>query len=194
MSEGRITYGPQSTDHMEKMIRNSSNTSTNWLMDQVGGPRAVHRLLYRHYDDLFDSLKVVEHIPRDGRTYRNIASAADHGRLLRAIWRDRVPYSRELKRVMNLPGPDRLYYNVPAIPVGTAVYNKTGSTARCCGDMGILVARKRGGGSRAYIVVAIIERATRTQSYTAWIQRRGDVIRQVSGLTYRWLRDEHDLV
>ncbi len=43
--------------------------------------------------------------------------------------------------MMSLHGIDRLYTDVPSVPEGTRVYNKTGSTAMCCGDMGILVAR-----------------------------------------------------
>ncbi len=191
---GKLVYGPKSTAHMVKMIRDSSNTSTNWLMEQVGGPNACHRLLHKHYAGLFNQLKVVEYIPADGRTYRNLASVGDHGRLLRALWRSELPHSQELRRVMNLPGRDRMYHGVANIPVGTEVYNKTGTTAMCCGDMGILVAKDRAGHRIPYIFIGVIERTNRVDGFTSWIRRRGDVIRSVSGLVYSHLEDRYDLV
>jgi beta-lactamase class A len=95
---------------------------------------------------------------------------------------------------MNLPSTDRLYHGVPDIPAGTAVYNKTGTTAMCCGDMGVLVAQRADGQRVPYIMVGVIERSRRTTSYTSWSRARGDVIREVSGITYRYLREQYGLV
>ena len=130
-------------EQLERMLHDSSNTATNWFLEKLGGPSATAKLLARHYGDVVQQLELVEYIPSGGRTYRNKASAMDHARFLRALWKDGLPYAAELRRVMNLPGADRLYRDVPDIPVGTEVYNKTGTTAMCCGDMGILVARTR---------------------------------------------------
>ena len=193
VARGRLSYGPRSRGHHEKMIQVSNNPSTNWMMEQVGSPSKVNQLLHSNYGELVKHLRVVERIPSNGRTYRNLASMSDHGRFLRALWFDRLPQSKELKRVMNLPGSDRLYRGVPEIPTGTAVYNKTGTTARCCGDMGILVARKRDGGRYPYILAAVIDRTESTSSYTSWQRQRSNVIRGVSGLVYRWLRERHGL-
>jgi len=73
------------------------------------------------------------------------------------------------------------------------VYNKTGSTAMCCGDMGILVARGRNGKSYPYIIVGIIESGHRNTSYGSWISRRADVIREVSNIVYMGMKRRHPL-
>lgn len=188
VSRGKATHTADAASRMELMLQRSSNTATNWFMQQCGGPAKVHKLLHDRYDQLVDGLQIVEYIPENGRTYRNLASAADHARLLRAIWRDRVPGAAELRRVLNLPSLNRIYTRVPEIPGGTTVYNKTGSTARCCGDMGILAPLRADGERYPYILVGIIERNTRASSYGSWVRDRAGVIREVSGLSYSWLK------
>ena len=94
---------------------------------------------------------------------------------------------------MSLPGRDRLYNGTP-IPRGTLVYNKTGSTARLCGDMGILVAKDRKGNRYPYALVGIIERDTRASNYGNWMLTRGNVIRQVSTLVYKELKKQYQLL
>lgn len=191
--QGRLVYGPRSETNLRAMIQHSDNRATNWMMEQVGGPRATHDLLHDRWGRAFRDLDIVEYIPSGGRTYRNKASVRAHGRLLRALWRDELPHSGELKRVMNLPKADRLYEGVPEIPAGTQVFNKTGTTAMCCGDMGILVARTPDGGRVPYVVVGVIERSQRASAYGSWMRSRGDVIRSVSGLTYAWMKDAYGL-
>ena len=136
----------------------------------------------------------MEYIPSNGRTYRNMASATDYVAFLRAMWRDELPAADEMRRLMNLPKRDRLYDQVAQVPGGTEVYNKTGSTARLCGDMGVLVARTRHGERFPYIVVGIIDAPRRASSYGRWISSTGRVIRDVSGLVYERLRQEYGLV
>jgi len=190
---GKLVYGSTSRRHMELMIQKSNNTSTNWVMRQTGGPSATQALLKRHYPLLCQQLSLVEYIPAGGRTYRNRGSAADYARLLDALWRGRLPYSKEMLRLMALPGRDRLYTNAKRVPTGTKVYNKTGSTAMCCGDMGILVARGSNGRSYPYLVVGIIESGSRNRSYGPWISSRGNVIREVSNLTFLSMKKRYSL-
>jgi beta-lactamase class A len=192
-SRGRFVYGPRSTAKFTAMIQHSDNAATNWVFRQIGGPQAVQRILTRSYPRIFKNIDIVEEISSGGRTYRNRASAGDYARFLRALWLDELPYAGELKRLMNLPGRDRLYYGAPSIPVGTEVYNKTGSTSRLCGDMGILVAREKRGGRFPYILVGIIEKAERASNYGSWIYSRSKVIRGVSNLTYRALKEPYQL-
>ncbi len=190
---GELVYGPESTARFEAMIQKSSNTATDWVIQQVGGPSAVQQILQQQYPHIFQDTQVVEYIGSSGRTYKNRASAADLGRFLRALWADELPKSVELKRLMNLPGRDRIYDGAPSIPVGTEVYNKTGSTSMCCGDMGILVAQKSAGGTWPYVLVGVIEKASRADSYSSWIRTRAKVIRSVSDLVYTQLKPTRGL-
>lgn len=190
---GKLQYGSTTRRHMELMIQRSSNPSTNWVMRQTGGPAATAALLKRHYPSLSQQLYLVEYIPSNGRTYRNRSSAGDYGRYLKAMWKGQLPYSQEMKRLMGLPGRDRLYSNAKRVPSGTKVYNKTGSTAMCCGDMGILVAKGPDGRSYPYVVIGIIESRHRTRSYGPWISSRGNVIREVSNLSYLAMKRRYSL-
>jgi len=189
----RLIYGPKSRRHMERMIRYSNNRSTNWVMRHLGGPAGVQRLLTRNYPGIFVDTSIVEYIPRGGRTYRNKASAHDYSRFLYALWNESIPGAREIKRLMGLPGPDRLFTGADAIPEGTLVYNKTGSTARLCGDIGILVVKGDNGQHYPYTLVGIIEKRGRASNYSAWIRSRGDVIRSVSNLVYTGISQQHEL-
>lgn len=190
---GKLHYGATSRRHMELMIQRSSNTSTNWVMRQTGGPAATQALLKRHYPSLCNQIYLVEYIPTNGRTYRNRLSAGDYARFLSAMWKNQLPSSSEMKRLMGLPGRDRLYSSAKRVPSGTKVYNKTGSTAMCCGDMGILVARGSDGRSYPYIVIGIVESQNRSKSYGTWIRSRGNVIREVSNLSYLAMKKRYSL-
>ncbi len=193
VESGRLIYGSKSRRHMERMIQRSNNHSTNWVLRRVGGPREAERLLKRKYPTVFRDTTLVEYIPAGGRTYRNRASIGDYSRFLHALWRDDIAGSREIKRLMALPGPDRLFTGARALPHGTKVYNKTGSTARLCGDMGILIVRGADGQHYPYSLVGVIEKQRRTRSYSSWIRSRGDVIRSVSNIVYRGISQHHGL-
>ncbi|MEN8772432.1 MAG: serine hydrolase [Akkermansiaceae bacterium] len=190
---GKLKYGSTSRRHMELMIQKSSNTSTNWVMRQTGGPAATRALLKRHYPTYSQQLHLVEYIPSSGRTYLNRLSAGDYGRFLNAMWKKKIPSSDEMIRLMGLPGRDRLYSSAKRVPSGTKVYNKTGSTAMCCGDMGILVARGSNGRSYPYVVIGIIESGNRSKSYGSWIRSRGNVIREVSNKSYLTMKKRYSL-
>lgn len=193
VQSGKIIYGSKSRRHLELMIQKSNNESTNWVMQQTGGPAATRALLKQNYASLCQQISLVEYIPKGGRTYRNKASAADYAHFLDALWRGELPHSKEILRVMALPGVDRLRSDARHVPASTHVFNKTGSTAMCCGDMGILVARGRDGKAYPYMVIGIIESRIRNKAYGSWISRRADVIREVSNLAYLAMKKEHGL-
>jgi len=193
VKNGNLIYGSKSRRHMERMIQKSDNRSTNWVMRHVGGPQAVERILEKHYPSVFKDIHVVEYIPANGRTYRNKASIHDYSRFLHALWKDTVPGAKEIKRLMSLPGADRLYTGAKDIPAGTKIYNKTGSTSRVCADMGILIAKGKDGRRYPYTVVGVIEKQNRARNYSSWIQSRGNVIRNVSNLVYQGIADRHSL-
>ena len=90
-------------------------------------------------------------------------------------------------------GSDRIYTGVRVVPKGTKVYNKTGSTARVCGDMGILNVKGSGGKWYPYTVIGIIEKEQNAANYTSWIRSRGNIIRNVSGIVYQSIAQNHNI-
>jgi beta-lactamase class A len=186
-----LIYGPKSRRHMERMIHYSNNPSTNWVMRQVGGPRAVQRILEQNYPGIFRATSIVEYIPAGGKTYRNKASARDYSRFLYALWKGKIAGAREIKRLMSLPGPDRIYTGAESVPIGTRVLNKTGSTARLCADMGILSVQGPDGKRYPYTLIGIIQKQDRASNYSAWIRSRAEVIRDVSDIVYQGIALRH---
>jgi beta-lactamase class A len=192
VKKGHLVYGRKSRRKMQRMIQRSSNSSTNWVLRYAGGPRRVQKMISNNYVDILKTVKLVEYIPPGGQTYNNAASALDYSRFLNAIWHNQLPYSRELKRLMSLPGSDRIYTRTK-IPHGTIVYNKTGSTARLCGDMGLLLVKGKNKKRYPYIFVGIIEKDKRTRNYGRWIASRGNIIRAVSDLAYEEMKKNYNL-
>jgi beta-lactamase class A len=191
VEQGDLIYGSKSRRHMERMIQKSNNPSTNWVMKQVGGPRAVERILKQHYPEIFRDVHMVEYIPTNGRTYLNKASIHDYNRFLYALWKDEIPRAGEIRRLMALPGADRIYTGAKALPKGTEVYNKTGSTAHLCGDMGILNVEGPDGKRYPYTIIGIIEKQQPARNYSSWIRSRGNVIRNVSNIVYKGITKHH---
>ena len=192
VKEGKLKYSSTARRKLSLMIQHSNNAATNWVMKQVGGPLACDRLLRKYYHETLRNIHIREYIPSGGRTYRNTAAPADYVRFLRALWDDKLPNSQEIRRLMALPGRDRIYNGTP-IPKGTLVYNKTGSTAHLIGDMGILVPQTQSGRRYPYIVVGVIERSSRASNYSGWMNSRGNIIREVSTLVYKDLKRDHHL-
>ena len=149
--------------------------------------REVERILKRQYPAIFQDIQLVEYIPAGGKTYRNKASVHDYSRFLYALWKEEIAGAREIKRLMALPGRDRIYTGVRGVPKGTKVYNKTGSTARLCGDMGILNVKGTDGKRYPYTLIGIIEKEQNASDYTSWIRSRGNIIRNVSSIVIRVL-------
>ena len=191
--EGKFIYGPKSRAKMERMIQRSDNAATNWVMRVAGGPAKCEEILRRYYSHIFKETKIIEYIPAGGKTYKNSAIPSDYVRFLQALWNNKLPYGKEMRRLMSLPGRDRLYNGTP-IPQGTLVYNKTGSTAHLCGDMGILVPRDKKGRRYPYVLVGIIERSSRPQNYGNWMLSRGNVIRKVSTIVYEEMKRQYQLL
>ncbi|MBI1970708.1 serine hydrolase [Candidatus Woesearchaeota archaeon] len=191
VNAGKLHYGKEARRKMERMIQKSDNAATNWIIAQAGGEKRVDGIIEDYYRHILPQTDVRERIPAGGATYRNKASAHDYSRFLYALWHNQIPHAAEIRRLMALPGRDRIYSGVPEIPPGTEVYNKTGSTARLCGDMGILVADGKQRREHPYILVGIIEKASRTRNYGAWIHDRGNLIRRVSGAVYQDIMKRH---
>ena len=192
VKKGELKYDRESRRQMERMIQHSNNASANWVTRKVGGPQAVQRILKQQYPAIFQEIHLVEYIPAGGKTYRNKASVHDYSRFLYALWKEDIAGAREIKRLMALPGRDRIYTGVRGVPKGTKVYNKTGSTARICGDMGILNVKGADGKWYPYTLIGIIEKEQGATNYTSWIRSRGNIIRHVSSIVYQSIAQNHE--
>jgi beta-lactamase class A len=194
-----LSYSADVRRTMESMIRRSNNPATNRIMELVSrhagnsGPPAVERVLKSKAPGIFVQTRIVEYIPTGGRTYRNLASARDYSRFLYALWNDGLPHARELRDLMALPNRDRITHGVSGIPERVRVYDKTGSTAKLCGNMGIVEAAATDGTAFPYTFIGIIERSSRAKDYGSWISRRSDAIRAVSNLVYLDMKKRHRL-
>ncbi|MDE2291736.1 MAG: serine hydrolase, partial [Elusimicrobia bacterium] len=186
----RLRYDRRAREKMTLMIQRSDNRAADWVMRRLGGPARVQRLLKHTYPSMLKDLQIVEYIPRSGRTYRNKASARDYSRFLLALWRDALPGSKEIKRLMGLPKRDRIYSGTD-LPEDTGVMSKTGSTRHLCGDMGVLEARTADGREYPYAIVGLIEKRAPARHYIPWLRSRGNVIRDISGLVYRSIGQLH---
>jgi beta-lactamase class A len=193
VKQGKLTYNRESRQHLERMIQHSNNASTNWVMRKVGGPGTVEQVLKQRYPGIFQDIHLVEYIPAGGKTYRNKASVHDYSRFLYALWKGEIAGAEEIKRLMALPGRDRIYTGVRGVPKGTKVYNKTGSTARLCADMGILSVKGADGRRYPYTLIGIIEKEQNASNYTAWIRSRGNIIRNVSSIVYQSIAQNHNM-
>ena len=196
---GRVRYTEDVRATMARSIQHSNNGATNRLIDLVSthssgrGPRDVEVVLKSNAPTVFQQTRVVEKIPANGRTFRNLASANDYTRFLISLWQGRLPYSEELKYLMGLPNRDRIRQGVDAMPDSVRVYDKTGSTSQLCGDMGIIEARNLRGQRVPYVFVGIIERPDSANNYATWITRRSNAIRAVSNLVYLDMKDRYRL-
>ncbi len=193
-------YNKHIREKMEAMIRHSDNKAANFFINRVGAsrpvnrrPREVERVLKRYAGGIFRQTSIVEFIPCNGRTYRNKASARDYSRFLFAMQKDRLPYADEIKHYMGLPNRDRIEDGAD-VPRCVDLYHKTGTTAHVCGDMGLLIAKGRDGKHYPYIFVGIIQKDGLARNYGSWMRSRGNVIREVSGMVYKYMRDCHNLV
>jgi beta-lactamase class A len=185
---------------MEAMIRYSDNQATNFFIRLLSNksknqrPMEVEKILKRHAPGIFQQTRIREYIPYNGRTYRNKASARDYSRFLYALWHNELPYSQELKRLMSMHRSNRISVGVDIVPSATRVYDKTGTTARLCGDMGIMEAVGRDGNTYPYTFIGIIEKQHRAKNYGQWAKSRSNVIRAVSRLVYADMKQRYPLI
>lgn len=194
VSDGKKEYTPEARRKMELMIRDSDNGTADWFLRELGGPAAVQKSLKKKYPAMLQGLSLVEYIPKNGRTFRNKASVHDYTRFLHDLWAETLPSSAEIKRVMQLPKRNRLLRGAKEVPNDTALYDKTGSTSRLCGDMGILVAHGQDGRDYPYILVGVIQKGGQARHYMSWIHRRGDLIREVSNMAYKAIAARYGLL
>ncbi len=187
----RQVHTARNRKNLKAMIQLSSNTATNYFIRLLGGPARVNRILKANYP-YFKKTRVVEYIPRGGRTYRNMTSARDLNIFFVRLWQNRLPYSDKMKWYFKLQNGDYIYKQT-YIPASVKVYNKTGTVYGLVGDGGILVFRDSRGKSRPYVFIGMVEDRTKTnrrnrwQSFTTWKNRRAYIMRRLSERAYKYI-------
>ncbi|MDE0424932.1 MAG: serine hydrolase [Candidatus Poribacteria bacterium] len=192
---GRQTHTAANKGNLRAMIQRSSNPSTNYFIRRLGGPARVNRILQVNYP-YFKQTRIVEYIPRSGRTYRNMTSARDLSLFYLQLWKGRLPYSDKMKYYMKLKNGDYIFKHT-YIPSSVTVYNKTGTVYGLVGDGGVLVLRDPKGNPKPYVFIGMIEDRTKTsrrnrwQSFTTWKNRRAYILRRLSEQAYKYIYERH---
>ncbi len=180
---------------LRQMIQRSANTSTNYFIRLLGGPSGVERILKWNYP-FFEKTRIVEYIPTNGRTYRNMTSARDLNKFYNQLWLGNLPYSNKMKYYLGLPNGDRMH-DKTCIPSNVRVYHKTGTVYGLVGDSGILAIIDSQGKQRAYVFTGLIEDQTKTnnrnrsEAFWSWVGRRSDTLRRVSEAVYEYIYEVH---
>jgi len=191
VKQGRLHHTTRNKEHLKKMIRYSSNTSTNYFMRLLGGPYNVNRKLRANYP-YFKHTKIIEYIPANGRTYRNLTSARDLNEFYVRLWHNKLPYSDKMKYYFVLQNGDYIFKKT-RIPASVKVYNKTGTVYGLIGDSGIIEMRDPKGKLRSYVFTGLIEDKTKTNyrrrriSFGAWVGQRANILRRVSERVYDYI-------
>lgn len=195
VKHGRKAHTSANRGHLKNMIQRSSNPSTNHFIRLLGGPARVHRILQANYP-YFKQTRIVEYIPRGGRTYRNMTSARDLSLFCLQLWKERLPHSDKMKYYLKLKNGDYIFKHT-YIPSSVAVYNKTGTVYGLVGDGGILVLRDQRGNEKPYVFIGMIEDRTKTRrknrwhSFTTWKNRRAYILRRLSEQAYKYIYEKH---
>lgn len=193
VKQGRLSHTNKNIYHLERMIRYSSNVSTNYFIRLLGGPRSVNAKLEANYP-FFKQTKIVEYIPPNGRTYRNMTSARDLNKFYVQMWNKTLPYSDKMLYYFELPNGDYIKKRT-RIPSSTKVYNKTGTVYGLIGDSGIIVIRDSNGRVRPYVFTGLIEDKSKTNSrrrrisFGAWVGQRANILRRVSERVYDYINN-----
>lgn len=169
---------------MREMIVTSNNEFTNHIIKRLGGPQGVQWMLKKEAPHIFRDIQIVEYIPDGGRTYRNRASAADYDRFLQALWAKTLPGAQQLLAMMAIPNNDRIRSKTQHVPQSATIFDKTGSTAMLCGNIGIIECHDRSGNKYPYTFTGIIEKRVRVENYASWITSRSNRMRDISDLVY----------
>lgn len=192
---GRKAHTAVNKGHLKAMIQWSSNSSTNYFIRLLGGPAQVNRILKANYP-YFKQTRIVEYIPRGGRTYKNMTSARDLGTFFLRLWQGRLPHAAKMKWYFKLKNGDYIFKHT-YIPSSVTVYNKTGTVYGLVGDGGILVLRDPKGIQRPYVFIGLMEDRTKTnrrnrwQSFADWRNRRTYILRRLSERAYKYIYENH---
>tara|TARA_B100000609_G_C17212783_1_gene434771 strand:- start:1591 stop:2526 length:936 start_codon:yes stop_codon:yes gene_type:complete len=182
--------------HINKMIRVSNNASTNYLIRYVGGGSAkrglryINRLLPKYN---ITQTRLVELIPRSGRTYRNTTTARNLSILLYKIYRKQAVspgYSRKMLKVLIHSRDNRGKTHYLRSRFDVVAATKTGYTRKTNGVAGIVLNGK-GLHHHAYNYVGIITRPLVKANEWYWRKYSSTMLRRFSEMTYYYYSKGH---
>ena len=201
-SEGNLIENSNHKELIEKMIRFSSNSSTNTVIELLGGLAKIQQILEK--TKIYKQIRLIEYIPENGRAYRNTISVADLNRIFKELWFQRIigsKYSGEQNRqvsiemlnLLKLPGHPWLKDRIKA---GTCystnktvkLWDKTGFVKGSNGNAGI-VEINTPFGRKAYSIVLFIERKdfhSITVNARKWFEQASMHMRRISEMTYAY--------
>ncbi|MCG9126881.1 serine hydrolase [Candidatus Poribacteria bacterium] len=162
VKQGRLSHTNTNRQHLKRMIGVSSNTSTNYFINLIGGPNKVNRILKANYG-YFKQTRIEERIPATGRTDKNTTSAQDLNKFYIQLWDNKLPFSDKMNWYFGLQNGDYIYKRT-SIPTSVKGVNKTGTVYRLIKDSGILVLRDPIGNPRPYVFIKMIEDETKTNN------------------------------
>ncbi len=201
-SEGNLIENSNNKELIEKMIRFSSNSSTNAVIELLGGLAKIQQILEK--TKMYKQIRLIEYIPENGRSYGNTISVADLNRLFRELWFQRIigaKYSGEQNRqvsiemlnLLKLPGYPWLKDRIKAGTCYSAnktvkLWDKTGFVKGSNGNAGI-VEISTPFGRKAYSIVIFIERKdfdSITENARVWFEQASMHMRRISEMTYAY--------
>ena len=210
VERGKIAQDEKSLYLIECSIRFSDNVATNMIMEEIGGPGAVQRILEEHYSHIFHKTFVEDYIPITDRNrelaerrgivipknlpvgksyYKNLSSAKDYHKFFNALKQNELPGSKVLKEYMSETRFNRIISRIFGLPKKLILYNKTGTTNRVCGDIGLLEGEDDKGKKYFYDIISIFEKKKRANGY-----ERGNCIRQLNGTVHKFMKRQYNLV
>ncbi len=203
----KIQHSKRNQKDLIRMIRYSNNQSTNRILKLLGGPWKVKKILQR--TGLYQHLKLVEYIPRSGRTYLNKISAEDLDRLFLRLW-DRQILGPGYSVALNEKASEQMLYLLglssrrgvkDRLKDGTCfandrsakIWNKTGFVRGLNGDVGIIEINTPKG-RRPYTIISIIDRPNYRSirgNGNWWARRQSRLHRKISEMSYAYFKSKY---
>ncbi len=200
--EGELSENSNHKGMIEDMIRFSSNSSTNNVIELLGGPAKIQRILEQ--TKIYKQILLIEYIPENGRAYENTISVSDLNSIFKKLWIQSVlgeKYSIEQNRLVSIEMLDLL--KLPGykwvkdrIKAGTCystnktvkLWDKTGFVKGSNGNAGI-VEINTPFGRKAYSIVIFIERKdfhSIKVNAKKWFEKTSIHMRRISEMAYAY--------
>ena len=201
-TDGKLIEISKHKELINKMIRFSSNSSTNTVIEELGGLAKIQHILEK--TKIYKQIRLIEYIPENGRAYLNAISVSDLNNIFKILWFQKVlgeKYSIEQNRLVSieilnllkLPGypwlKDRIQANTCFSTNKTVtLWDKTGFVKGSNGNAGI-VEINTPFGRKAYSIVIFIERKdfkSIAVNARKWFVKTSMHMRSISEMTYAY--------